>query len=183
MTVVRVLGMAVGILFVGGCALSGPTPVAVPPGQPLIECVGVPPDICQGAFRDAGLNAPPGAVAVRIQVRCTARVCLPTSGQTEVTIQYSDGTTSTFGNAWEQAVPGNQAPPVLPLAPVCAGVPLERCREMALSAVPGEDDRPPIVSIVVTCTKPPCTEARGDGDVVVTYADRSTSEGSWSYRN
>lgn len=170
-------------LLIGACSISGPTPVANPPGQPLLECVGVPPDICQGAVRDARLNAPPGTVAVRIQVRCTVQVCRPASGQTEVTIQYSDGTMSTLGSAWEQAVPGGGAPPVLPIAPVCAGVPLERCREMALSAVPGGDDRAPIVSIVVTCTKPPCTEATGDGDVVVTYADRSTSEGSWSYRS
>lgn len=183
MRVVRLLGPVLGILFVSACALPGPTPIANPPAQPIVECLGVPADICQGAVGDARRNAPPGTVPVRVQVRCTAPVCVPASGQAEVAIQYSDGSTSTLGSGWEQAVPGNQAPPVLPLAPVCAGVPLERCREMALSAVPGADDRPPIVSIVVTCTRPPCTEATGDGDVVVTYADRSTSESSWSYRN
>lgn len=154
-----------------------------PPAQPFVDCVGVPPDICQGAIRDARVNAPPGAVVVQVRVRCTVQVCLPASGQTEVTIQYSDGTTSTMGSAWEQALPGVQAPRVLPVQPTCVGVPLERCRETALGAVPAGDERPAIASIVVTCTKPPCTEATGDGDMVVTYADRSTSESGWSYRD
>lgn len=183
MRAVRPLLVSLGLL-IGACSPAGPTPNTNLPAQPVVDCIAVPPDICQGAVRDARLNAPPGSVPVRVQVRCTAPVCRPASGQTEVNIRYSDGTTSTMGSAWEQAVPGGQAPPpVLPLAPVCAGVPLEQCRDMALSAIPAAEDRPPIVSIVVTCTAPSCTEATGDGDVVVTYADRSTSEGSWSYRN
>lgn len=170
-------------VLVGGCSLPGPTPIVNPPAQPLVDCAGVAPDVCQQAVRDAGLNAPAGAVVVRIRVRCTAQVCLPASGQTEVAVQYSDGSTTTFESAWEQAVPGGQAPPVLALTPTCVGVPLERCHETALGAVPAGEARPPVVSIVVTCTKPPCTEAAGDGDMVVTYADRSTSASSWSYRN
>lgn len=178
----RVLVVWFGVLA-GACSLPGPTPIVNPPAQPFVDCLGVPQEICQGAVRDARLNAPPGTVAVRVQVRCTAQVCLPARGQTEVTIQYSDGSTSTMGSAWEQAGPGDQPPPVLPVAPVCVGVPLVRCRETALGAVSAGEDRPAIVSIVVTCTKPPCTEAAGDGDMVVTYADRSTSESGWSYRN
>ncbi|MGK2850451.1 MAG: hypothetical protein ACSLFN_06030 [Candidatus Limnocylindrales bacterium] len=183
MTLVRWLAVAWFALVGGACALPGPTPIANPPAQPLVDCVGVPPDVCQGAVRDAGLNAPPGTVIVRLQIRCTVQVCLPASGQTQIDVQYSDGTTTTFGNAWEQAVPGEQGPPVLPVQPTCVGVPLERCRETALGAVPVGEDRPAVLSIVVTCTKPPCTASVGDGDTVVTYADRSTSESSWSYRN
>lgn len=171
------------VLLVGACTLPGPTPIANPPAQPLVDCVGVPPDICQGAVRDARQNAPPGTVPVAVRVRCTARVCLPASGQTQVDVQYSDGTTTTFGSGWEQAAPGNQPPPILPVAPTCVRLPIERCREMALGAVSADEDRPVIVSIVVTCTRPPCTDTSGDGDMVVTYADRTTSESSWSYQN
>jgi len=182
MAPVRWLVVASFALLVGACTLPGPTPIANPPAQPLVDCVGVPPDICQGAIRDARLNAPAGSVPVRVQVRCT-QVCLPASGQTQIDVQYSDGTTTTFGSSWEQAVPGNQPQPVLPVQPTCVGVPPERCRETALGAAPGEDGRPAVLSIVVTCTKPPCTEVAGDGDMVVTFADRTTAESSWSYRN
>lgn len=175
---------AISLLLVGACSLPGPTPIVNPPAQPLVDCVGVPPDICQGAVRDARLNAPPGSVPVRVQVRCTAQVCLPASGQTQVDVQYSDGTTTGFGSAWEQAGPGNQPPPpVLPVQPICVGVPLEPCRETALSAVSMGEGRPPVVSIRVTCTAPPCTVASGDGEMVATYADGSTAESSWGYRN
>ena len=183
MTAVRWLVVASFAVLVGACVLTSPTPIANPPAQPVVDCVGVPPDICQGAVRDAQRNAPPGSLAVLVQVICTTQVCLPASGQTQVDVQYSDGTTTTFGSAWEQAVPGNQPQPFLPVQPTCVGVPPERCRETALRAAPVEDGRPAVLSIVVRCTRPPCTDVAGDGNMVVTYADRTTTNSSWSYRN
>lgn len=169
-------------LLVAACALPAPTPILNPPAQPIVDCVAVAPDVCQQAVRDAGRNAPAGSVVVRMQVRCTVQVCTAARGQSEVDVQYSDGTTGTYGSAWEQAVPGGQAPPaVLPVQPTCIGVPPQRCRETALSAVPVPDGRLAVLSIVVRCTRPPCTDAAGQGDMVVTYADRTTTESSWGY--
>lgn len=184
MTPVRWLAVAVFALLIAACSLPGPTPILNPPAQPFVDCVGVAPDVCEQAVRDARLSAPAGSVVVRIQVRCTVQVCIAARGQSEVNVQYSDGSTGTYGSAWEQAVPGGQAaPPVLPVQPICIGVPPERCHETALGAMPVPDGRPAVLSIVVRCTRPSCTDVSGQGDMVVTYADGTTTESSWGYEN
>ncbi len=178
----------IAVWVVAGCTVDpGPTPIANPPADPLLACEGVPQDVCQGAVRDARLNAPRGTVPVRIQVACTAASCTPQQGQTKVDVQYSDGSISSYGTGWAGGAPGGAPGDVLigselSVQPICQGLPPKPCQEMALGVGTDPGDPAAVLSIIVRCTKPPCTAVSGDGDTIVTLDDGSTRQGSWSYR-
>ena len=54
------------------------------------------------------------------------------------------------------------------------------CRTMAETAF-GELSDQAVARILVRCTEPPCTDAHGIGDTLVTYADGTTRTSSWEY--
>jgi hypothetical protein len=56
------------------------------------------------------------------------------------------------------------------------------CATMAETAF-GELSNQSVARIVVRCGAPPCTDAQGTGDTVVTYADGTTLSSSWQYAN
>ena len=84
------------------------------------------------------------------------------------------------------AVPAQPAPPpvpaaIVPVEPVCQGVPPSMCATMAETAF-GELSDQGVVQILVRCTEPPCTDQQGTGDTIVTYADTTTRTSSWAYQ-
>ena len=90
----------------------------------------VPTRTCKGAFDISG--AAPGSVA-QIVVQCTAPVCTNDNGEANVTIVFIDGRRESSGYAWA----GAEAPP-LQIAPVCLGVPLAHCLDVAATGPEGE---------------------------------------------
>jgi hypothetical protein len=67
------------------------------------------------------------------------------------------------------AGPGDPAGPVAEPEFVCVAVPRAPCRS-AISA--GSDSaRPPVVQLIVRCTRPICTNTEGEADVTFVFAD------------
>lgn len=71
--------------------------------------------------------------------------------------------------------------PIVPVEPVCQGVPPSMCATMAETAF-GELSDQGVVQILVRCTEPPCTGQQGTGDTIVTYADSTMRTSSWAYQ-
>ena len=69
---------------------------------------------------------------------------------------------------------------MVPVEPVCQGVPISMCETMAETAF-GELSDQSVVQILVRCGQPPCTSEHGVGDTVVTYADRTVRTSAWEY--
>ena len=65
----------------------------------------------------------------------------------------------------------------------CEGIPLDKCRDMAADAADSlRPNDPPLRSILIRCTKPPCTQLRGDGETIYLFVDgTSRVAGSWGY--
>ena len=136
-----------------------------------------------GAVGDAG-EVP----IVSLLVRCSA-VCTAAEGQGTVSVVLADGRRMESGFGWSSAGPGPQGPmpaedPPLPVVPLCRGVPVETCSDMARSAMfEVGDARGQVVAIVVTCTAPPCGPARGEGTTEVTFADGTGTSSQWLYES
>ncbi len=76
-------------------------------------------------------------------------------------------------------------PPVLTVVPICVGVPLDMCTDMATSASrsgPPGAVRPEIVRITVRCTGV-CTPLKGEGEARVDYVDGTYAISSTGYEN
>lgn len=183
-----VLACVVLALFIASAAACEPVPQATVPVQGVapVECVGIPEGTCREVVQNARANAAPGTLPVRIRAVCAQAACTPASGEVSVDVLYSDGRQENYVMGWAgPAFPGDPGEPRPDLAvePVCQGVPAVQCRQMALGV---GDEGPPgfrVLSIVVTCTAPPCTAVSGDGDTILTYQDGTRVTGSWSYRN
>ena len=80
--------------------------------------------------------------------------------------------------------PAGPAPPVDPQRVVCQGVPPAACRQAleAISSNPGGAPNGVIARVVVRCTLPVCTDATGETQITVFYADgrQETSGYGWS---
>lgn len=178
----------VAAAMVCGCGMFDP--VVLPPAPP-VDCRGIPAATCGEIVKDARANAgEPGVVPVSIRAVCTRAACTQAEGEVQVDVRYSDGREDHFTMGWSSAMDGLGQPrgpaPIasLPVEPVCQGVPAEMCREQAFVGLANGGLAPEpleVGSIVVTCTRVPCTEAAGDGDTTVTYVDGSTHAASWSY--
>jgi hypothetical protein len=182
------------LLIPMGCA--APVPSG-PPASARISCDGVPADKCDEAVASVARSLP-NTAPVSIEVTCVAGTCTAQSGAMDIVLTLADGSqlrssTTTWSTAVgqepgdakplpvEEAVPVIP-PPVIPKEPVCQGVPLEMCRTMAETAF-GELSAASVAQIVVRCGAPPCTDAHGTGDTLVTYADGTTLSSSWEYAN
>jgi hypothetical protein len=82
-----------------------------------------------------------------------------------------------------EPVPGGRGVAPLLIAPICRGVPFTQCRDTAASFVEPDAGHGAVVAITVRCTKNPCTDTTGEGDIVITYADGTTTNGGWGYSN
>ena len=159
----------IAVLLLAGCAGGTPTAPPADPGQPLVDCQGVPARTCQEIVNDARTNAAPGSFPIRIRAVCTKPPCTPQQGDVSVDIQYSNGRTDSYGMGWSGPMPGDvpvqpepAGEPSLPVEPICVGVPATPCADMALGMVGSDPQGRAIESITVRCTVPPCTEATGE---------------------
>ena len=138
--------------------------------NPQVACLAVPDQACKGAFDITG--AVPGSVA-QIVVQCTAPVCTNDNGEADVTVVFIDGRRESSGYAWAGA---EAAPAPIPATtctphdrPVCLGVPLAQCIDMAATGPEGEGVGPEVASITVRCTTV-CTNG-GSGQTTYEFKD------------
>jgi hypothetical protein len=136
-------GVVLAILGITACDTADTPAQPQPVANPQVACLAVPDQACKGAFDISG--AVPGSVA-QVVVQCTAPVCTNGNGEADVTIVFIDGRRESSGYAWA----GAEAP--LMIAPVCLGVPLAQCRDMAATGPEGEGVGPDVASITVRCT-------------------------------
>lgn len=172
--------------LVAGC---GGAPPADPAATPRIDCTGLPPVRCDEAVASVARSLP-NEHPVLIEARCISDPCNESSGTMETTVTLADGRqlranplTWYDGNATDGGAIPPAAPGDIPLAvqPTCQGIPLASCRQVAGGSFQsGHGD---VVSILVRCTKNPCTSTSGEGDTLVTYADGTQSTSGWGYAN
>jgi hypothetical protein len=179
---IRLAALAVAIL-VGACG--GPEPSGSPTGGPAIACVGVPQAKCDEAV--ASLEGSFSAPMVEIQVTCLVAACTPIDGQLMLDVLLADGRRESTGYAYGSAQPGpvQAEPPVLPVVPICLGLPFATCKEMAESAVDSvipADLRPPIARITVRCLGV-CTPTKGEGETRIDFVDGTNQVSGWGYQS
>jgi hypothetical protein len=96
------------------------------------------------------------------------------------TISWQEAAAPGPGDAKPLPEPMPVEPPALPVQPQCQGAPLEWCRTMAETAF-GELPDKGVITILVRCTEPPCTDDHGAGDTVVTYSGGTIRTVGWEY--
>ena len=160
----------------------GPPPEPVPPGAvQQVVCQGVPASVCNQAFDTVGSRGP----IVQVVVRCSQPVCTELGGEADVLIVFADGRRETSNYGWASApampVPVPViTPPTLTVEPICQGVPLRQCQDLASSIDPAEGLRP-IGSITVRCNGV-CTAEVGQGQTVVQHLDGTADTVvEWAY--
>ncbi len=185
-------GLAIlAILAIAGCG----APVASgPPPSPTVTCNGIPVERCEEAVDSVALSLP-NTVPTAIEVICVSGTCTAESGAMDTVVTLADGsqlrsTTTSWAQAAapvpgvkpqpEPAQPAPPAPADLPLEPQCQGVPLEWCRTMAETAF-GEVSSDDVLTILVRCDEPPCTDDHGVGETLITYLDGTIKTTTWEY--
>jgi hypothetical protein len=174
--------MALALVAAGllGCQPSAVSPApGADGGAPQVACQGVPDSICKQALDTTG--AAQGTVA-QVIVRCSNPVCTEQSGEADVLVLFRDGrqVTSTYGWASAPAAPAPAAPPPLPVAPVCQGVPFQKCIDMATSGLDGSMASA-VSKITVHCSAV-CMPTSGSGETTFEFVDgRPSVTSSWAY--
>jgi hypothetical protein len=171
-----------------------------PAATPVVACTGIPAAKCDEAVASAARSFPNEHPA-RVDVDCQAPPCTDASGTMVTSVTMADGRrlvanpvswfdpnapggAQTPGPAAKpEPVPGGRGVAPLRIAPICRGVPFTQCRDMAASFAEPDAGHGVPVAITVTCTKNPCTDTTGEGDVVITYADGTQTTGGWGYTN
>jgi hypothetical protein len=112
----------------------------------------------------------------QVVVQCTAPVCTIQDGEAEVTVVFIDGRRESSGYGWAGAGGGAAPAPIpvkppvpLTIAPVCLGVPLAQCVDIATTGPEGEGVGPEIASITVRCSNV-CTNG-GSGETTYEFKD------------
>jgi hypothetical protein len=179
------------IMAIAGC---GAPPTSGPPASPRISCQGVPAERCDEAVASVELSLP-NTTPTAIDVICVSGTCSPESGAMDTVVTLADGNqlrSTTFswsegasapGGGVNKPVPVPEVPPApapAVIEPVCQGVPKSMCDTMAETAF-GELSTEAVVSILVRCSEPPCTNEHGVGETLVSYADGTTGTSSWEY--
>jgi hypothetical protein len=170
-------------ILAGGCG--GPEPSASPSGQPNVECSAVPQGPCDDAV--ASLEGLFNAPIAQIKVACTIAACSPTDGEVNIDVLLADGRRESSGYGYGTAQPGpvQVDPPVLPVVPICLGVPFATCKDMAESAAgsgPVGGVRPAIGRMTVRC-KGVCTPLKGEGETRIDYVDGTNQVSEWGYES
>lgn len=163
-------GVVLAILGVAACDSGVVLPRPQPVANPQVVCLGVPDRACKQAFDISG--AVPGSVA-QIVVRCSVPVCTLQNGEADVTVLFIDGRRESSGYGWAGAgqapIPAKPPPAPLTIAPVCLGVPLPQCLDMAATGPQGEGVGPEVASITVRCSDV-CTTG-GSGQTTYEFKD------------
>jgi hypothetical protein len=164
-----VAAVVIAILGVAACDSGVIRPQPQPVTNPQVVCLRVPDQACKQAFDISG--AVPGSVA-QVVVQCTAPICTIQNGEADVTVVFIDGRRESSGYGWAGAAPAPipvQPPVPLTIAPVCLGVPLAQCLEMAATGPKGEGVGPEVTSITVRCSDV-CTNG-GSGQTTYEFKD------------
>ena len=172
------------------CASSPPVD---PAASPRISCVDVPQANCDEAVASVARSLPNEHPAL-IEIICASPPCTAASGATMTIVTLADGrrltsnalpwsdpTASGGGGGIPVPVPGGPGVAPLPVEPTCQGVPPVSCRDMAASFLDPGGGHGGVISIVVRCTKNPCTVKTGEGDTLITYGDGTNLTGGWAY--
>lgn len=181
--------LVIGLAGVVGACSGGESATTAPvPPEPVVECLGVPAATCQEIVSGARNDAPPGAVPMTIRAACTLALCTVQNGEVEIEVRYSNGETHTSGMGWAGAdEPGIDQPgpvePAVPGEPICLGVPVQTCRDLAASAASADTQGREVATITVRCRAVPCTTTTGSGDTVVLFVDDTSVTTEWSYEN
>ena len=178
----------VAIVAIAGCG--APAGGSGPPASPKVSCLGVPAARCDEAVASVARSLP-NSTPVSIDVSCVSGTCTLEAGSMDTLVTLADGSHlrgSTL--SWNDGAGGRAAvtvPPVppiqgpaLPVTPQCVGVPMGQCQSLAQSSVASDAGRV-IVQIVVQCSDSMCTDTKGEGSTVITYADGTTETTSWGY--
>ncbi len=187
---IRIVLVALAAVVVLGCAaVGGPAPTLQP--APIVDCLATDAQTCASALSDARANAPAGTAPFRVRVTCSQPICLPGAGVAQVDVWYTDGSVDSYEMAWTDgpgaAPPPGEVPaepveePILAIDPVCRGVEIGRCREMAKSIIVPVGQTGRVVSVVVTCTVARCTATDGQGTTRVAFEDGTIREADWAY--
>ena len=166
-----------------GCDVVG-SPEASVPAEPVVDCLAAPPETCRQALADAAANAPAGERPVRVRLTCSLATCTAVNGAAQVDVWYSDGSIESYATEWagpgDEPAPGDSAP-ILSVVPLCIGLDLARCRDMARNIIVPVGSPGLVLSIVVTCRAAACTATEGRGTTRVTFQDGTMREADWAY--
>ena len=147
-----------GCVFGGGMGMSG-------------SCSEVPGGVCSEQMELAGARHPG---ATEVEVSCGVPVCDRKGGAGTVVVTLRDGSKVT-----DPFVYAGHAAPVPP--PVCVKIAGDLCRSLADEHVDGIPPSKGIVSIKVTCTALPCTDASGVADIESVLSDGITIGSSYGW--
>jgi hypothetical protein len=172
--------VATFVLVVGGCG--GSEASGAPTPGPAVACQGVPQAPCDDAV--ASLEGSFGAPIVQVGVACIVAACTATDGQVDIDVLLADGRreSSGYGYGSAQTDPVQVVPPVLPVVPICLGLPFAMCKEMAGGSDAPGGVRPPIVRITVRC-KGVCTPTKGEGETRIDFVDGTSQLSGWAYES
>ena len=148
-----------------------------PAASPRISCVDVPQAKCDEAVASVARSLPNEHPAL-IEIICASPPCTSASGATMTIVTLADGRRLTSnalpwfdptasggggggGPGVPVPVPGGPGVAPLPIEPICQGVPPVSCRDMAASFLDPGNGHGGVISIVVRCTKNPCTVKTG----------------------
>jgi hypothetical protein len=173
--------LAVAALLAAACGIFQSAPVG-PQGPQAVQCEGLDDAACQAVIAQTGAA---NRRATQILVRCMVPVCTAAEGDAQITLFFPDGSTETSSHAWASApqpAPVGEPPePGQPFEPICLGVPLQQCRDMADIGSDPEFGQHPIASVTVRC-KGICTPLRGEGTTIIKYLDGTPDQTvDWGY--
>ena len=134
-------------------------------------------DVPQGACEEQARQAAVGLSGITdLEIECAAVPCTRAGGRGVAHITLASGQTVT--RAWSYV--GDPGP--VPAA-VCIGLPASTCQTQADGQVDTISPSKHVVSVTVTCTKAPCTDANGEADIKVLLGDGTSDSTSSSWNN
>jgi hypothetical protein len=133
-------------------------------------------DVPQGACEDQARQIAAGLPGITdLEIECTVLPCTRAGGAGTAHMTLANGQRVT--RAWSYVGDPGPAP-----APVCIGLQPSTCKTQADGWVDSISPSKHVVSVTVTCTKAPCTDASGEVDIKVLLGDGSldTTSSGWN---
>lgn len=173
---VAILGsLALAAAGLGACAPS------LPPGTRA--CEGFPAEVCERQIAELESEGAGHGGVVGYRIVCTSAPCTSAQGGGNATVVFGDGTgwNRGFGYATPIGTPPVTFSGLLPVQPVCLGVPTAWCLDMARAGADAVADWSTIVSITVRCSGS-CTTSIGDGETLIRLTDGAEQAiTAWQY--